>query len=69
MECRAGVAVARHCADELEDFLTKRHFFAALDANRVTRLAARNLTEAVRLVTMAADTALMAKDKQHGRDR
>ena len=60
----ARTCAHHHCADELDDFLVKPEFYAPLRANRVTRLAATNLREAVRLVRAVDDSAAAAQDKQ-----
>ena len=52
------------CRDEVDDFLAKDEFYGPLDANRITRLAAANLKEAVRLARAADDSAQAARDRQ-----
>ena len=52
------------CRDEVDDFLAKDEFYEPLDANRITRLAAANLREAVRLARAADDSAQAARDRQ-----
>ena len=52
------------CRDEVDDFLAKDEFYEPLDANRITRLAAANLKEAVRLARAADDSAQAARDRQ-----
>ena len=59
------IAAAR-CADEVQDFLARPSFYDCLDHNRVTRLAAANLKEAVRLVRGAEVSAAAARELQRG---
>ena len=51
-------------SDSFDDFLAKDEFYEPLDANRITRLAAANLREAVRLARAADDSAQAARDRQ-----
>ncbi|EGB11347.1 hypothetical protein AURANDRAFT_61749 [Aureococcus anophagefferens] len=59
---------ASECADEVDDFLLRDEFYDALEANRVTRLAASNLREATRVIRQGEETAKAAHRKQRGGD-